>query len=91
MTGSQHLFNKIDNPKICRELLALYSQIPDRDVHLMAERYRDLLYHHAHAAVVYVFRLVRDLEMVLDEMEDFFHSVALQFSVIDISEGTKKS
>ena len=47
-----HRYGDVNNAQLCRDLLAVYSQIPDRDVHLMADPYREMFYYHAHAAIV---------------------------------------
>ncbi len=75
---SDHSYSKVDKTKFCRDLLAIYSQMPDKDIHPLAERYREIFYYHAHAAIVHVFRLIRDKEVFLDEYIERFYGVALQ-------------
>ena len=63
--------------RLCLELLAVYSQIPDKDVHLMAERHRTLLYYHAHLALRYIFRELQQRRVRLNDMKTFYN-MALQ-------------
>ncbi len=73
-----HRYNRIKSEGICLGLLELYSQIPDRDVHLMAERYREMFYYHAHVAVKYIFRMISCKEVNLGSQEEKFYDLALQ-------------
>lgn len=74
---SDHPYNQVNPTRVCLDLLALYSQIPDRDVHLMAERYREMSYYHAHFALVFIFPMLRDEQVILDDVK-IFRNVALQ-------------
>lgn len=74
---SDHPYNQVNPTRVCLDLLALYSQIPDRDVHLMAERHREMLYYHAHIALVFIFPMLRDEQVILDDVK-IFRNVALQ-------------
>lgn len=70
-------YSKFSSSRVCLDLLALYSQIPDRDVHLMAERHREMLYYHAHVALVFMFPRLRD-ELAIHDVVKLFCNVALQ-------------
>ena len=73
-----HDYNKTNSYETCRDLLVLYSQIPDRDVHMMAERYREMFYKHAHKAVLYVYQMTLQKVVILDDLEEIFYDLALQ-------------
>ena len=73
-----HGYNRINSYNICRDLLELYSQIPDRDVHMMAERYREMFYKHAHMAVISIYRMIRQKAVILDDLEESYYNLALQ-------------
>lgn len=55
----------------------VYSRFPDRATHSLAERHRELFYYHAHPAIVYIYRMIRDEGMVLDDWEERFCDVTL--------------
>ena len=69
--------DEVNENRLHLDLLALYSQIPDKDVHLMAERYREMFYYHAHVALRYIFQKLKDKTAILNDMEGFC-DVALQ-------------
>ena len=73
---AQH-YSESDETVICQDLLTLYSWFPDRDVNLMAERYRVMLSNHAHLALRYIFRKLRKKRVILNDME-MFYNLALQ-------------
>lgn len=70
-------YGEISSIMLCRDLLALYSRIPDRDVHLLAERQRELFYYHAHAAIVYMFRMVQN-NVLVGSFQGAFFDVTVQ-------------
>ena len=82
--------NGVDNMQLCQDLLALYSQFPDRDVHLMAEQYREIIYYHAHAAVMYIFQVVKDKNVELGNVEDGLHKLVLQVFSYRYREGDER-
>lgn len=75
--GPNAVSDKVNAKRVSQGLLVLYSQIPDRDVHLLAERQRETFYYHAHAAIVYIFRMVQDKKAVLNDIEELFCDVTL--------------
>ena len=75
---SDHSYNKVDETKFCQELLATYSQMPDKDIHPLAERYREIFYYHAHVAITHIFRLISNKEVDLDIIGEQFDRLALQ-------------
>ncbi len=75
---SDRIYNRVDETKFCQELLAIYSQMPDKDVHPLAERYREIFYYHAHVAIKHIFRLISKKEVDLDIVGEQFDRVALQ-------------
>ncbi|KAL8788302.1 MAG: hypothetical protein Q9195_007358 [Heterodermia aff. obscurata] len=60
-----------------RDLLAMFWQMPHRDVHPIAERYRELFYIHAHMAIMEIFNTgqIRELD---DATKALFCHVGLQ-------------
>ena len=68
---------KIDVVEVCKNLLIMYSRIPDRAAHSLAERHRELSYYHAHPAIMYIYRIIRDGRLVLDDWEERFCDVTL--------------
>ncbi len=79
-------YGKPDKIMLCRDLLALYSQIPDRDVHFLAERQRELFYYHAHVAIVYMFRMAQNNVLVLDDAEEPFRDIFFDVTVQVLSQ-----
>jgi len=79
-------YGEIDNIMVYRNLLALYSHIPDRDVHLLAERQREFFYYHAHIAIVYIFRMSRSNILVLDDAKEPFRGAFFDVTVQVLSQ-----
>ena len=61
----------------CNELLALYSQMPDRDTHPLAERHREMFYPHAHRTLRWIIKIAQVDDAILANMDDRFLDVAL--------------
>ena len=57
-TFSKDTDSSVDYAEFSKDLLAIYSQMPHRDVHPIAERYRELFYNHAHVALMKIFDTV---------------------------------
>ena len=76
-SGRRQFEAEIDAVEVCKNLMVLYSRFPDRDNHLLAESHRESCYYHAHAAIVYIYRWIREEILALDKWKEQFCDVTL--------------
>ena len=74
---SSNTESNVDYADFFRDLLAIYSQMPHRDVHPIAERYRELFYNHAHVAIMVIFQKAQEAQLDI-ATEALFCHVGLQ-------------
>ena len=74
---SSNTDSSVDYTPIWRDLLAIYSQMPHKDVHPIAERYRELFYNHAHVAIMKILPVAQEVELDI-ATETLFCNVGLQ-------------
>ena len=69
--------SSVNYTEVSRDLLAIYSQMPHRDVHPIAERYRELFYNHAHVAILGILPVAQEAKLDI-ATEALFCHVALE-------------
>ena len=67
----------VDHLDFSKDILAIYSQMPHRDVHPVAERYRELFYNHAHVAILGILPVAQEAKLD-SATEALFCHVGLQ-------------